>query len=123
MSGRIPDVNLRISDMRLFRIIRHLQSFSLPQLETTDEQETPIWTTASTELTLETLADLTEEKTDNFTQFEGSFELSQVILSHIRDRPTDLSHYCRSILLSKKRRMKRKIHFFVFHLFLCVHKC
>lgn len=78
MSGRIPDVNLRISDMRLFHIMQHLQSFSFPQTETIDVPQTPIWTTPPTDMTLETLAALTEEKSKNFTQFEGSFELSQV---------------------------------------------
>ena len=78
MSGRIPDVNLRISDMRLFQIIQHLQSFSFPQTQTIDVPQTPIWTTPPTDITLETLAAITEEKSKNFTQFEGSFELSQV---------------------------------------------
>lgn len=91
MSGRIREVNFRISDMRLFRIIRHLQSFSLPQSETPDEPETPIWTTAQTELTLETLASLTKETSNNFTQVEGSFELSRVSISYIRNLSVRLS--------------------------------
>lgn len=78
MSGRIPDVNLRISDMRLFQIIQHLQSFSLPQVEPIDAPQTPIWTTPPTGLTFEALVSLTDERSNNFTQFEGNFELSQV---------------------------------------------
>jgi len=73
---------MKISDTRLFKITKHIQSFSFPQSKknTTDE-ETDLWITTSTiQQTFETIEILTKEKTSNeFTQIEAKFELSKVI--------------------------------------------
>jgi len=75
---------MRISDTRLFKIIQHIQSFSLPQSKNTTDEETDIWGKApTTQQTFETIETLTEEKeSNNLTQIEANFELSKVIINN-----------------------------------------
>lgn len=126
ISGQIPSVDMRISDVRLFRIISHLQSFSSSQSATPDETPTPLWTTATTEFILESLASLTEEEetektADNFTQIEGSFELPKVRMPRTRSRSTEILSQCfRLIFFWKKKKMEKNIPFFAFHSSRCL---
>ncbi|CAF1256037.1 unnamed protein product [Rotaria sordida] len=105
ISGQIPLVSVRISDMRLFKIIKHIQSLPFPQSKyrtiTDIENETELWMTPTlidtTQQTLETIENMTpmkkileklaneNQKIENkfeeqFTQIEANFKLSQIDL-------------------------------------------
>src|ERR1700722_7008636 len=62
ISGQIPAVNMRLSDMRLFKIIKHLQSLSFPRSTTTVENQIESWTIDTTQQTLETIETMTPMK-------------------------------------------------------------
>ncbi len=93
ISGQIPEVNIRISDMRLFQIMNHLQSFSFPQSKKTNDEEIQTWTTTTTiQQTLETIDSLIDEKevemnSDELIQIEANFELSKVRIIGDSDFP------------------------------------
>ncbi|CAF1073014.1 unnamed protein product [Rotaria sordida] len=105
ISGQIPLVSVRISDMRLFKIIKHIQSLPFPQSKyrtiTDIENETELWMTPTlidtTQQTLETIENMTpmkkileklaneNQKIENkfeeqLTQIEANFKLSQIDL-------------------------------------------
>jgi hypothetical protein len=78
---------MRISDTRLFKIMKHIQTLSLPQSKRRKQEETELWTAAnSTQETFEAIETLTKEnKSDEFkgqvTHIEANFELSKVIIN------------------------------------------
>ncbi|CAF4608864.1 unnamed protein product [Rotaria sp. Silwood1] len=105
ISGQIPTVNVRISDMRLFKIIKHIQSLSFPQSNrqtiTNTQNKTELWTMTPlvdiTQQTLETIENITSMKKaletladenqeiqnkieEQFTQIEANFKISQIDL-------------------------------------------
>lgn len=90
IAGEIPEINMRISDTRLFRIMEHIQSFALP--ESTNSSFTPIeeeaeyWLTVpNSPQTFKTIETLTKEKiSDEFqeqlTTVEANFQIPKVII-------------------------------------------
>jgi hypothetical protein len=85
---------MRISDAGLFKIIKHIQSFSFSQSKyssiTTTEMQTELWTVTplidTTQETFETIEILVKEKKpdefeEQFTQIEANFEISKVIIN------------------------------------------
>jgi len=95
ISGQISDINMRISDAGLFKIIKHIQSFSFSQSKyssiTTTEMQTELWTVTpltDTQETFETIETLVKENKpdefeEQFTQIEANFEISKVIINNI----------------------------------------
>ncbi|CAF4497379.1 unnamed protein product [Rotaria socialis] len=108
ISGQIPAINMRISDMRLFNIVKHMQSLPLPESKKqskTNEAET--WTRVPsidiTQLTLETIEnmahlkkllptvadesqEIVEKVQEQFAQFEANFKISQIEISLEEER-------------------------------------
>jgi hypothetical protein len=114
---------MKISDTRLFKITKHIQSFSFPQSKKIIDEETNLWVTTPTiQQTFETIEILTKEKTSNeFTQIEAKFELSKVIINN-KILIEFLFRLFRLIYFLKRKKMIKNIHFFVFHLYQYVYK-
>ena len=117
---------MRISDMRLFQIMKHLQSFSFPSTKIITDVSIETWTTASdAQQTLETIDGITEEKpvdinAQELVQIEANFELPKVRFELRIGRL--LINLFRLILFSKKQKIMKNIHFFIFHSYLYVYK-
>lgn len=88
----MPEINTRISDTRLYQILEHIQSLSLPESRnspsTSIEEETKLWMPIqNTPKTFQTIETLTEEKQSNeieaqLIKIEGNFQLTKVIIYH-----------------------------------------
>jgi hypothetical protein len=105
---------MRLSDMRLFKMIKHFQSLSLPQsITTTTENSIESWTTETRIDTLEIIetmtpmkkilqkiADEDQEIKQQLTQIEASFELSKIELLLEEEKDNQEQAFLRISLLS-----------------------
>jgi len=116
---------MRISDMRLFQIMKHLQSFPSPQSKITNKEKIESWTPPTTiQETLATIDTLTEEKEtetkpNEVIQIQANFELSKV---RINKNNSIVYRLFRLIFFLKKKKMLKNIHFFVYHSYQYVYK-
>jgi hypothetical protein len=110
ISGQIPAVNMRLSDMRLFKIIKHFQSLSFPQSINENESwaESPsgintleiIETMTPMKKILQEFADEDQKIKEQLTQLEANFELSQIDLLLEEEKDNTEHPFLRIVLLS-----------------------
>lgn len=106
ISGKIPNINMRISDTRLFNILKHIQSISFPSLKDRATEQAELWATTfdadTTQTTLEAIEnmnpmkvslegmdnenhDLESQFQEQLTQVEATFKILQVRF-HMRSK-------------------------------------